>query len=81
MTKVSTRLGYVPFREHATLIVAVRLSKSDRGFKAALTSADTVTHTSGAREISWHATSTWAESGRWSIWPVMPLLGAAAPLR
>jgi hypothetical protein len=51
-SKVSSRLGYVPFQDHAPLIVTVRLSRSDKGFRAVLTSEDTAAHTSGSREIS-----------------------------
>jgi hypothetical protein len=51
-SKVSARLGYVPFQDHAPLIVSVRLSRNDKGFKALLNSEDTVAHTRGSRELS-----------------------------
>jgi hypothetical protein len=50
-SKVSTRLGYVPFREGATLIVTARISRNGSGFKALLSSDDLVSHIRGAREI------------------------------
>jgi hypothetical protein len=51
-SKASMRLGYVPFRDQAPLVVTVHLSKSASGFRAVLASEDTLTHTRGERVLT-----------------------------
>jgi hypothetical protein len=55
-SKVSARLGYMPFREHAALVLTVHLAQADLGFKAAVRYEDATAHANSTRKFSSTAT-------------------------